>query len=108
MQDNNQQIRELCTSWWKTRDLYKDQALFKHGGPFHIKGSYNAARCWRWQIEQFIHCEFEYIDKNNQKQSFKPIDLDQELLYRVIGQLGVDIGLFFRDFVQIYKKYKIK
>ena len=105
MQDNHPQIKKLCSLWWKSRDIDKDHSLFKIGGPYYIEGSYNAERCWIWQIKQFINSEFEYIDKNNIKQVFKPIDLDEELLERLIGQLSIDIGLFFRDFIKIYRKY---
>lgn len=105
MNDPSNQIRKLCTSWWKTRDLDKDQSLFKQNGPYYVEGTYNAERCWWWQIQQFIHTEFEYRKLDNTLHIFKPIDLDKELLYRLISQLGVDIGLFYRDFLQVYKKY---
>lgn len=105
MEDPSTQIRELCTSWWKTRDLNKDQSLFKQNGLYYIEGSYNAERCWWWQIQQFIYSEFEYRKLDNTLHAFRPIDLDEDLFYRLISQLGVDIGLFYRDFIQIYKKY---
>ena len=107
MQDSNHQIVKLCESWWETRDLTRDQSLFKPNGKFYIPNSYNAARCWRWQLEQFLYSTFEYKKNDNTIHTFKPIDLDEDLKYRLISQLGVGIGLFYRDFVNIYKTYKI-
>lgn len=106
-QDECEQIRKLCSLWWDTRDLEKDQSLFKPGGEMYKKGSYNAARCWRWQIEQFLNTEFEYITDNNEKKTFRPINLHEELKERLIRQLAVDIGLFHRDFNWMYKNIEM-
>ncbi len=108
IQDSSEQIVKLCELWWETRDLHKDQSLFMPFGKYYIEKSYNAARCWRWQIEQFINCDFEYKNDDGTDVVFKPKNLDKYLLERLIGQLGIGIGLFPRDLLSIYKRVKMK
>ena len=97
-EEDNEQIRTLCSLWWDMRDLEEDQLLFKPGGELYKKGSYNAARCWRWQQDLFLNTEFEYMTNNNEKKTFKPINLDENLKKRLIRQLGVEIGLLFNQY----------
>ena len=105
MQDLDAQVRLLCASWWKTRNIFEDQARFQPGGEYHVaEGGFNATRCWLWQISQFLHTTFEYVDEHDAKQMFRPIDLDEDVQRRVVGQLGVDIGLFYRDFSKLYRQ----
>ena len=108
MQDPSPQIVKLCELWWNNQNISKDQSLFKPNGKLYVKESHNATRCWVWQIDKFLHTEFEYKLYNNKIQTFKPIDLDDELKNRLISQLGVGIGLFYRDFLYFYKQYKIR
>jgi hypothetical protein len=107
MEDISFQINTLCEMWWQTRDLKKDQVLFQKNGKYYIKGSHNATRCWVWQVDQFINTEFEFITDDDNIETFMPKELNQRVKYRLISQLGVGIGLFYRDLLDFYLKYPI-
>ena len=96
MEDKSKQIREMCRLWWNTRDVKKEQEMFKE------KDCY-PEECWTWQLQQFLNSTFEYTDNTtNQKKSFIIKDLEESIKIRLIRQLGIELGFFLRDFEKIY------
>jgi len=98
------EVQQLCAHWWEARDIYADQALFQEGGAHYLSGGYGATRCWLWQITQFLNTEFSH-EEDGKPHTFRPRDLSLNLQQRLVGQLGVNIGLFCRDFEKLHKKY---
>lgn len=105
MQDQSEQICKLCESWWDTRDISHNQKKFRKNGEYYKEGVDNLKNYWLFEINSFINTNFTYVDRDENKKSFKPKDLELFLRKRLINQLGVGIGLFFRDFEQIFGDY---
>jgi len=99
MEDSSEQIRNMCKFWWDSRDLEKDQKMFR-------EKNYSMETCWKWQLKQFLNTSFVYKNNLGETKTFIVNDLDEHIKIRLIRQLGVDIGLFLRDFEKIYLERK--
>ena len=95
MEDPDPGVRDMCAQWWSTRDIFADHALFQKGGEHHRPRQYNAARCWAWQVRQFLHTPFEYTDaESGETRTAMPRDLPAPLVARLVAQLSCHVGIF--------------
>ena len=94
MEDPDPTVRDMCARWWRGRDVWADQALFRRGGRLHAPKQHNAARCWVWQIRQFLGTTFRYTDPvEGHERRFAPRELPPELRRRLVAQLGCHLGI---------------
>ena len=109
MEDESLQIRKMCDLWWdatiEVRPLSEWQRQYQAAGPFHVKGRDNLLAWWLDVIRSFLRTPFEFRRADGILESFVPSDLDASLKRRLVGQLAVGIGLFYRDWMGIYTHF---